>query len=47
VNARRFAFCLEAQYFPDSPNQGHFPSPVLRPLQQYHHVIIFQTSVLP
>jgi aldose 1-epimerase len=28
-------FCLETQHFPDSPNQPHFPSVVLRPGQTY------------
>lgn len=29
---RRYgAICLETQHFPDSPNQAHFPSTVLRP----------------
>jgi aldose 1-epimerase len=47
VNSMRFAFCLEPQYFPDSPNQGHFPSPILKPREQYHHIIIFKVSTLP
>jgi aldose 1-epimerase len=45
TNARRFAFCLEPQFFPDSPNKGHFPSPVLLPGDEYHHVIVFKASV--
>lgn len=28
-------FCLETQHFPDSPNQPHFPSTVLRPGQTF------------
>ncbi len=28
--------CLEAQHFPDSPNQPHFPTTVLRPGRTYH-----------
>ena len=28
---RRTGFCLETQYFPDSPNQKHFPSPIINP----------------
>ncbi|MFM6948124.1 MAG: aldose epimerase family protein [Aquirufa sp.] len=27
---RRIAFCFETQHFPDSPNQAHFPTTVLR-----------------
>lgn len=41
-NNYRYAFCLEAQYFPNSPNIGHFPSCVLRPCQKYDHTIIFK-----
>ncbi|MGD9915664.1 MAG: aldose epimerase family protein [Rhizobiaceae bacterium] len=29
-------FCLEAQVWPDSPNQPHFPSAVLHPGDRYH-----------
>jgi aldose 1-epimerase len=43
-NKYRFGFCLEPQFFPDSPNQGHFPSPVIRPGQQYHHIIVFKVT---
>ena len=28
--ASRNAFCLETQHFPDSPNQSHFPSTILK-----------------
>ncbi|MEU8103513.1 aldose epimerase family protein [Nonomuraea muscovyensis] len=28
-------FCLETQHFPDSPNQPHFPSTVLRPGERH------------
>lgn len=34
----RSGFCLEAQHFPDSPNQPHFPSTILRPGQMYSQV---------
>jgi len=33
--ARRSAFCLETQHFPDSPNQPKFPSVVLNPGEKY------------
>jgi len=33
-------FCLEAQHFPDSPNQPHFPSTVLRPGERYHQLTV-------
>jgi aldose 1-epimerase len=38
-------FCLETQHFPDSPNHPSFPSTVLRPGEQYHHVTVFRFSV--
>lgn len=31
VYSPRGGFCLETQHFPDSPNQPHFPSVILRP----------------
>jgi len=31
----RHGFCIETEYFPDSPNQAAFPSPVLRAGQRY------------
>lgn len=31
----RGGFCLETQHFPDSPNQPHFPSTILRPGEEY------------
>lgn len=34
------AFCLETQHFPDSPNQSHFPSTVLKPGESYRHVTV-------
>ncbi|MDR1593007.1 MAG: galactose mutarotase [Prevotellaceae bacterium] len=41
----REAFCLEAQYSPNSPNLKDFPSCILRPGKTYNHVIeiIFAT----
>jgi aldose 1-epimerase len=35
----REAFCLEAQYSPNSPNLPDFPSCILRPGETYSHVI--------
>ena len=42
--ARRSALCLETEGFPDSPNQSSFPSPVLRPGETYHHVMVHKFS---
>ncbi len=40
----RGAFCLEAQDFPDAPNQPGFPSPVLRPGHTYRQTTVYQFS---
>lgn len=40
--ARRWGFCLETQYFPDSPNQPGFPSCVLRPGEAYRAVTVYR-----
>jgi aldose 1-epimerase len=42
---RRSAFCLEAQHFPDSPNQPSFPPVVLRPGQTYQQTTIYRIAV--
>jgi len=42
---RRSAFCLETQYYPNSPNQPKFPSPVLRPGEHYHAMTLYKFSV--
>jgi len=46
VYQQRYAFCLETQHFPDSPNQPSFPTTVLRKGQRYHTLTIhkFKTS---
>jgi aldose 1-epimerase len=40
----RGALCMEAQHFPNSPNQSDFPSTALRPGKIYHNTIIFRLS---
>lgn len=42
---RRTALCLEAQHFPNSPNQPQFPSVVLRPGETYHQTTKYRFSV--
>jgi aldose 1-epimerase len=42
---KRGAFCLEAQHFPDSPNQPAFPSVVLRPGQAYRQTTVYRVTV--
>jgi aldose 1-epimerase len=34
--------CLEAQHFPDSPNQPSFPSTILRPKRAYHQLTMYR-----
>ncbi len=43
--ARRSAICLEAQHFPDSPNQPSFPNTILRPGKVYESQTIYRFSV--
>ena len=38
VYGPRHAFCLEAEFFPDSPNQSNFPSAILKAGERYDHV---------
>ena len=40
----RYAFCLETQHFPDSPNQPNFPTSELRPGQTYRQTTAYKFS---
>jgi len=40
-------FCLEAEYFPDSPNRPDFPSCILRPGSSYRHAIEYRFGFQP
>lgn len=42
---RHRGFCLETQHYPDSPNQGAFPSTVLEPGQRYKHTTVYKFGV--
>ena len=42
--AKHGSFCVETQYFPDSPNVGHFPDCILRPGLTYHHRTVHRFS---
>ncbi|MFO7888765.1 MAG: aldose epimerase family protein, partial [bacterium] len=42
----RTAFCLEAQYFPDSPNHDNFPSTVLLPGEMYTQRTMYKFSTV-
>jgi len=44
VYNRRYAFCLETQHFPDSPNHPQFPSTALKPGQQFQSTTIYKFS---
>ena len=39
---RRHGVCLEAQHYPDSPNQPHYPSTILRPGQTYSQITVYR-----
>ncbi|WP_299707826.1 aldose epimerase family protein [uncultured Pontibacter sp.] len=42
---RYAGLCLEAQHFPDSPNQESFPSSILRPGEKYSETTIYKFEV--
>ena len=42
---QHYGFCLEAQHFPDSPNQPSFPNTVLLPGEQYYQLTVYKFSV--
>lgn len=44
---RHCGLCLEAQHFPDSPNQTAFPSVILRPGETYLQETVYRFSVRP
>lgn len=42
----RSAFCLETQFFPDSPNKPAFPSTILRPGSMFRSTTVYRFSVM-
>ena len=42
---KRYAFCLETEHYPDSPNYPTFPTTVLRPGQTYQTTTVYQFLV--
>jgi aldose 1-epimerase len=44
VYNRRYAFCLETQHYPDSPNHPKFPTTELKPGQTFHSMTIYRFS---
>lgn len=47
VYAARCGFCLETQFFPDTPNQPSFPSCVLRAGEDYNSRTVYRFGTLP
>ncbi|MCF6312814.1 MAG: galactose mutarotase [Verrucomicrobiales bacterium] len=43
--SRHSGLCLEAQTFPDAPNQPNYPSPTLRPGEKYRQTTVYRFSV--
>ncbi len=44
VYKQRYAFCMETQHFPDSPNHPAFPTTELKPGQKFHNITVFRFS---
>jgi len=44
VYKQRYAFCLETQHYPDSPNQPKFPTTELKPGEKFHSTTIYRFS---
>jgi aldose 1-epimerase len=44
IYEKHSALCLETQYFPDSPNQGAFPSTLLMPGEEYSEHTMYRFS---
>jgi aldose 1-epimerase len=44
VYNRRYAFCLETQHFPDSPNHPSFPTTELKPGQHFQSTTVYKFS---
>jgi len=44
VYNRRYAFCLETQHFPDSPNHPNFPTAELKPGQHFQSTTVYKFS---
>lgn len=44
VYKQRYAFCLETQHYPDSPNRPDFPTTTLKPGQTYKQTTVYKFS---
>ncbi|MBK3516402.1 aldose epimerase family protein [Carboxylicivirga marina] len=40
-----YGICFEAQKFPDSPNQDHFPSAILKPGEKYRQTTLYKFGI--
>lgn len=38
-------FCMETQYFPDSPNISHFPDSIVTPEKPFNHTTVYKFGV--
>lgn len=45
IYQKHHGFCLEAQHYPDSPNQPQFPTTVLKPNRKYTQTTVYKFSV--
>jgi len=45
VYGKHTGLCLETQFFPNSMKHTHFPSPILRAGEVYHHITIYKFGV--
>ena len=45
IYKHRYAFCLETQHYPDSPNHANFPPTILRPGTAYRSRTVFAFGV--
>lgn len=45
--ARRWGFCLETQFFPDTPNRPAFPAALLARGEEYRQTTVYRFGLLP
>ena len=41
----RSGVCLETQFFPDTPNQSHFPSSLVEPGKSFHSETVYRFGI--
>ncbi len=47
VYKQRYAFCLETQHFPDSPNHPDFPTTTIKPGEKYQSTTVYKFGTEP